>query len=218
MKSDDNHRNKTTKNAIYKINTELTEVVNKKKHPPLDVKTDAPHLGRITNLVRIQHISWYFETQQERQDSFCKTMANIAEHYFNTDKGVHGSCEELCPKYCCVVKARRRNAILLVLKKMRSVAQWSELLSINVWKTAAQKKEVCQDIGSIIFQFAFFVERPLIKTQREELANLECRSCDNEVDLPKFYGPPQDPLAVKPKQTGENGWERDVRDRLRHKS
>ena len=67
-----------------------------------DVKTDAPHLGRITHLVRIQPTSWFFETQQERQDSGSKTMANIAEHYFNTGKGVHGSCEELCPKNTAV--------------------------------------------------------------------------------------------------------------------
>ena len=37
MKSDDHHCNKTTKNHIYTTNTELTEVVGKKKVPPLDV-------------------------------------------------------------------------------------------------------------------------------------------------------------------------------------
>ena len=60
MKSDDNHRNKTTKNAIHKFNTELIETIGNRKHPPLDVNKDAAHLGRISNLVRIQHISWYF--------------------------------------------------------------------------------------------------------------------------------------------------------------
>ena len=73
-----------------------------------------------------------------------------------------------------------------------------------------KKIGVCQDIGSLIFQFAFFVERLLIKTKREELANLECRSFVKDVDLPKFYGQPQDALAVKPQQTGVNGWERCV--------
>ena len=44
--------------------------------------------------------------------------------YFQTPiEGSLGGQMSKFPKYFCVVKARRRNAILLVLKKMRSVAQ-----------------------------------------------------------------------------------------------
>ena len=98
MKSDDNHRNKTTKNAIHKFNTELIETIGNRKHPPLDVNKDAAHLGRIWNLVRIQHISRYCPSPQERQTSFANRCRTYQRIILTTIRG----CMQLVK--CCVQK------------------------------------------------------------------------------------------------------------------
>ena len=153
MKSDDNHRNKTTKNHIYTTNTELTEVVGKKKVPPLDVKRDAPHLARITNLIRIQHISWQFVSSDKRQESFCETMNNIAAHYFNDDPGVHASCERICPKNCCVVKARQHNSLVAVMDVFKGMRSWRENFSPL---QDCMKQQFLFRIANVLKGFLFF--------------------------------------------------------------
>ena len=201
MKSDDNHRNKSTKNAIHKINTELTEKAGNRKHPPLDVNKDAAHLSRISNLVRIQHISWYFPSPMDRQKSFCKSMQNIAAHYFNDDPGVHATCEALCPKYCCVVKARRSNAVFEVMEFIKHSKTWWQFISPSHCKTKAKKKVFLGKIATLIYQYAFFIEPPLIQTQQQQLFDLETKALQDDTDFPNCLSF-VDANKVKPKQTG----------------
>ena len=201
MKSDDNHRNKTTKNAIHKFNTELIETIGNRKHPPLDVNKDAAHLGRISNLVRIQHISWYFPSPQERQTSFCKSMQNISAHYFNDDPGVHATCELLCPKNCCVVKARRSNAVFEVIHLLTRSRMWWHKIAPSNCGTKSTQKAFLGKIAIAIYKFAFFIEPPLIQAQTQQLFDLETKAFDDQTGVPNCLIA-VDPKAVKPKQTG----------------
>ena len=117
MKSDDRHRNKTTKDRFYEITRKHTLVVEGTKFTPLAEPQDCYYLSRLPNMLKCQIQAMDELSLDEKVHVFQKKMKNAPIHYFNDDLCKHNTCEEVGFHECEVVQARLHNCLAVLCKK-----------------------------------------------------------------------------------------------------
>ena len=115
MKADDRHLNKTIKDRVYNAKNANTVICKgQPKAKPLKVPQDCYKLGKLPSLLRAQLQANNTISFDEKVDLFQKRVKNALVHYFNDEKGKHGSCMECGFLECEVVQAQVHNMLATV--------------------------------------------------------------------------------------------------------